>query len=285
MARVIKAKELRAKNTVALARWLLGKHLVRRGPDGRAVAHRITEVEAYDGERDLACHARVGRTERTAVMYGPGGIWYVYLCYGVHEMLNLVVRPRDRPAAVLIRGVAAWNGPGRLTRALGIDRRLNGRPASRTSGLWLEDRGDKIPRGAITATPRIGVDYAGPVWAAKPWRFVLELKPGAKKPAPARRPNKPVERPGALADGRMLNLGPKSSGWLRAIGIESAAQVRALGPIEVCRRLFASRRPVSVVMAYALEGALAGCHWNAIPWETKRQLGVDFARMKREVRG
>lgn len=174
MARGIKAKELRARKTVALARWLIGKHLVRRGPDGRASAHLITEVEAYDGERDLACHARVGRTERTAVMFEPGGVWYVYLCYGVHEMLNPVVGPRDWPAAVLIRSVEGRRGPGRLTKALGIDRRLDGRPATRATGLWLEDRGVKIPRSAIKSTPRIGVGYAGPIWAAKPWRFVLD---------------------------------------------------------------------------------------------------------------
>ncbi len=170
---MIKAKELQAKKTVALARWLLGKHLVRRGRGGRETAHLITETEAYDGERDLACHARAGRTRRTEVMYAAGGVWYVYLCYGVHELLNLVTGPRDRPAAVLIRGVAEWSGPGRLTKALRIDRRLNGRPATRATGLWLEDRGGRVPRGAIQATPRIGVAYAGPVWAKKRWRFVL----------------------------------------------------------------------------------------------------------------
>ena len=174
MARVIKAKELRDRKTVALARWLIGKHLVRRGRGGRPTAHLITEVEAYDGEHDLACHARVGKTKRTAVMFEPGGVWYVYLCYGVHEMLNLVVGQGDWPAAVLIRGVVGASGPGRLTKALGIDRGLNARPATRATGLWLEDRGGRIPRSAIKATPRIGVGYAGPIWAAKPWRFVLD---------------------------------------------------------------------------------------------------------------
>ncbi len=134
-------------------------------------AHLITEVEAYDGEADLACHAARGRTARTAVMYEPGGVWYVYLCYGVHEMLNLVVGPRDWPAAALIRGVDGITGPGRLTKALAIDRCLNAQPAVLASGLHLEDRGVRVPRRLIQATPRIGVDYAGPVWAAKPWRF------------------------------------------------------------------------------------------------------------------
>ena len=161
-------------DTVALARELLGRHLVRRRPDGTTEARLITEVEAYHGESDLACHASKGRTKRTETLYAAGGIWYVYLCYGIHEMLNLVVGPPEHPAAVLIRGVEGFPGPGRLTRALGIDRRLNGRPATRASGLWIEDRGGPVRRDAIRASPRIGVDYAGPVWARKPWRFVLE---------------------------------------------------------------------------------------------------------------
>ena len=76
---MIETKALQAKKTVALARWLLGKHLVRRFPDGREEARMIVETEAYDGERDLACHARAGRTKRTEVMDAAGGIWYVYL--------------------------------------------------------------------------------------------------------------------------------------------------------------------------------------------------------------
>lgn len=136
----------------------------------------ITEVEAYHGESDLACHASKGRTARTEVMYGNGGCWYVYLCYGVHEMLNLVVGPPGNPAAVLIRGLDTVNGPGRLTKRLKIDRRLNGAPALPGSGLHLEDHGIKVPRARLRCGPRIGVDYAGPVWAAKPWRFWVEGK-------------------------------------------------------------------------------------------------------------
>ena len=118
-------------------------------------------------------------------MFEPGGVWYVYLCYGVHEMLNLVVGLRDWPAAVLIRGIASAGGPGRLTKALKIDRGLNGRPATTLTGLWLEDRGVKLPRSTIKATPRIGVSYAGPIWAAKPWRFVL-VETMIKQPAKPR---------------------------------------------------------------------------------------------------
>jgi DNA-3-methyladenine glycosylase len=174
MGRIVKAKVLRTRNTVALARWLLGKHLVRQWADGRIEARLITEVEAYHGERDLASHARAGRTSRTSVMYAPGGRWYVYLCYGVHEMLNLVTGPREWPAAVLIRGIEGVSGPGRLTRILAINRELNGKAVGRKCGLWLEDRGVRVPRGALRATPRIGVDYAGPVWSKKPWRFTFD---------------------------------------------------------------------------------------------------------------
>ena len=174
MRRVIKPAKFRGRNTVALARWLLGKVLVRTTPQG-AVALTITQVEAYNGERDLACHASKGRTKRTEVMYQPGGRWYVYLCYGVHEMLNLVTGPADYPAAILVRGLESMSGPGRLTKRLGIDRKLNDVIATRTAGLHLEDHGLVPARGSIKSGPRIGVDYAGPVWAAKPWRFWIEL--------------------------------------------------------------------------------------------------------------
>lgn len=174
MARVLKAKSLLTTRTVLLARSLVGKVLVRRHPGGAVTRHRIVEVEAYDGEKDLACHASKGRTKRTEVMYQPGGVWYVYLCYGLHEMLNLVTGPADYPAAVLIRRVGDAAGPGRLTKQLKIGRALNGAPATRRSGLWIEDDDFKLRSGALRAGPRIGVDYAGPVWARKPWRFYFE---------------------------------------------------------------------------------------------------------------
>lgn len=170
----IEVKVLQQKKTVALARWLLGKHLVRRFSDGREDARMIVETEAYNGEEDQACHARAGRTKRTEVMYGPGGVWYVYLCYGIHEMLNLVVGPQDHPAAILIRGVEGAVGPGRVTKALGIDRTLNARSAVEPdAGLWLEDRGVRVPGRIVEATPRIGIDYAGPIWTQKHWRFTF----------------------------------------------------------------------------------------------------------------
>ena len=189
MRPIVEAKVLQAKKTVAVARWLLGKHLVRRLPDGRVDARLIVETEAYDGENDLACHARAGRTRRTEVMYGAGGVWYVYLCYGIHEMLNLVVGPENYPAAILIRGVEGAIGPGRVTKTLAIDRALNAASATdEASGLWLEDRGVRVPAAHVETTPRIGVDYAGPIWSMKHWRFSVDPR---ALPRPRVEPPKP----------------------------------------------------------------------------------------------
>ncbi len=155
-----------------VARDLLGSRLVVRGADGRLTRHVVVETEAYLGAHDLACHAARGMTPRNAVMFGPAGVWYVYLCYGMHWMLNVVTGPRGVPAAVLIRGVGDHVGPGRLTRALGIGASHNGRPAARGTGLWFEP-GRPVPPGLVARTPRIGVGYAG-VWAEKPLRFVVD---------------------------------------------------------------------------------------------------------------
>ena len=166
------AAEFQSTDTVRLAKMLLGRTLVlNRGSSSEA--HLITEVEAYDGPDDKASHASRGLTPRNAVMFGPGGVWYVYLVYGIHEMLNLVTGPEGYPAAILIRGLDSVSGPGRLTRSLGLDRRFNGLPAHPDSGLFLANTGQTIARDSIRRTPRIGVDYAGPVWAAKPYRFVI----------------------------------------------------------------------------------------------------------------
>ncbi|MDF9827470.1 DNA-3-methyladenine glycosylase [Ereboglobus sp. PH5-10] len=174
---VMSPEVLRCKNTVALARRLIGKTLARRLPGGETQRAIITETEAYHGETDLACHASKGRTARTDVMYRAGGVWYVYLCYGVHEMLNLVTGPEDFPSAILIRAAGGVTGPGRLTKALKINRALNGACAcDPASGLWIEDTPAPVraSQKQILITPRIGIDYAGPVWSAKPWRFVLK---------------------------------------------------------------------------------------------------------------
>ncbi len=164
--------DFQSTDTVRLAKMLLGQTLVFSRGSSRE-AHLITEVEAYDGPDDQASHASRGPTPRNAVMFGPGGVWYVYLVYGIHEMLNLVTGPEGYPAAILIRGLDSVSGPGRLTRNLGLDRRFNGLPAHPDSRLFLEDTGQAVSSRSIRRTPRIGVDYAGPVWAAKPYRFLI----------------------------------------------------------------------------------------------------------------
>lgn len=182
MVTILGESVFQARDTLSLARLMLGKLLAKADGCGGVRRYRICEVEAYHGEADLACHASKGRTPRTEVMYAAGGVWYVYLCYGIHEMLNLVTGPAGQPSAVLIRGVAGITGPGRLSRELGITRRFNARPAMPTTGLWVEDDGYRPRRTEIHATSRIGVDYAG-AWAEKPWRFYYTpLDAGPWKP-------------------------------------------------------------------------------------------------------
>ncbi|MCP9448219.1 MAG: DNA-3-methyladenine glycosylase [Nitrospira sp.] len=161
--------------TLTVARGLIGKYLVRHR--GREVlAGKIVEVEAYVGTADKACHAAKGRTARTDVMFGPPGVAYVYLIYGMYHCLNVVTEREGFPAAVLIRAVEVdgeiIDGPGRLCRAFDIDRSLNRLDLTAKQSLWFEDRGTCISRGRINRFPRIGVDYAGE-WAHKPWRFRL----------------------------------------------------------------------------------------------------------------
>ena len=161
--------------TLTVARSLIGKYLVRE-IDGRMLAGKIVEVEAYVGSQDRACHASKGRTQRTDVMFGPGGVAYVYLIYGMYHCLNVVTEREEFPSAVLIRAIeidgALIDGPGRLCRALKIDRRLNRVDLTTGESIWFEDRGVFVKRGEVVAHPRVGVDYAG-AWARKPWRFRL----------------------------------------------------------------------------------------------------------------
>jgi DNA-3-methyladenine glycosylase len=169
--------------TVTVARSLIGKYLVRV-IDGRILAGKIIEVEAYVGPKDKACHASKGKTQRTDVMFGPAGVAYVYLIYGMYHCLNVVTEREEFPSAVLIRAIEIdgelIDGPGRLCRALQIDRRLDRVDLTTGESLWFEDRGGVVGRGQVDAYPRIGVDYAGK-WAEKLWRFRLR-----RVPAPAR---------------------------------------------------------------------------------------------------
>jgi DNA-3-methyladenine glycosylase len=164
-----------ARNSLDLARDLLGMQLVIRRPAGLAIG-RIVETEAYQGPEDLAAHSVGGRrTARTEVMYGPAGYAYVYLIYGIWNCLNVVAAKPGIPHAVLLRalepvaGIAApsW-GPGLLCRAFDIDRSHNGLDL-RGDELWIQ--APKTPRAVRVGTgPRIGVEYAGK-WARRPWRF------------------------------------------------------------------------------------------------------------------
>ncbi|HYK95277.1 MAG TPA: DNA-3-methyladenine glycosylase [Candidatus Dormibacteraeota bacterium] len=199
--------------TLDAARALLGANLVREAPSGDPVERRvgrIVEVEAYIGEDDRASHARFGRTARNAVMYGPPGVAYVYLVYGMYECLNVVTEPAGRPAAVLIRAVAPVSGEAalraaRFVHALRRARTDEGRaraaarigaiPAARLAsgpglvgaafditrddtGRDLLDRASPLrlepgsPPTRVVATPRIGIDYAPEPWRSTHWRFV-----------------------------------------------------------------------------------------------------------------
>jgi DNA-3-methyladenine glycosylase len=160
-----------ARDAKTVARALIGCALVHRRRAGM-----IVETEAYVGEHDLACHARFGATARTSVMFGPGGVTYVYLCYGVHEMFNIVTGRPGTGEAVLVRAVAplvglgddpaVGRGPGKVTRALALDRRHDRRDLAR--GALFVARWRRPP--AIASGPRIGVAYAGE-WANAPLRF------------------------------------------------------------------------------------------------------------------
>jgi DNA-3-methyladenine glycosylase len=163
------------RSTITVARSLIGKYLVRV-IDGRILAGKIIEVEAYVGPLDKACHASKGRTQRTDVMFGPGGIAYVYLIYGMYHCLNVVTEREEFPSAVLIRAIeidgALIDGPGRVCRAMQIDRCLNRVDLTTGESIWFEDRGVLVERRDVGAHPRVGVGYAGD-WAKKLWRFRL----------------------------------------------------------------------------------------------------------------
>ena len=161
-----------------VAKELLGKFLVRK-LNGKEIAEMINEVEIYEGFDDLASHARFGKTKRTTPMFEEGGIWYVYLCYGMYEMLNIVTGKKDHPSAILIRGAGPYDGPGKLTRAFSITRTLNGKEAAQATGLWIEDRGIKVSKKEIITSPRIGVKYAKE-WVDAPLRFFLKKGQGYK---------------------------------------------------------------------------------------------------------
>ena len=152
-----------------VAQALVGKLLVRRLPSGELLKLRISETEAYCGEEDTACHAHKGRTKRTEVMYMDAGTIYIYLCYGVHWLLNIVTGDAEDPQAVLIRASVDAAGPGKLTKALQITGDLN-RGNVFGEELWVED--DGVPC-RVTTGKRVGIGYASQEDQNRPWRFIL----------------------------------------------------------------------------------------------------------------
>jgi DNA-3-methyladenine glycosylase len=179
-------------DTLKVAHALIGKKLVRQ--IGKLqLSGIITETEAYCGEEDSACHAHRGQTTRNSVMFGPPGHAYVYFTYGMHYLLNIVTETEGWPCAVLIRAISPvdglkemearrkrkgnelTNGPAKLCQALGIDKSFNGWDLTAGTELWVEDY-KKITAKLITATPRIGIDYAKEEHRQALWRFIFKTK-------------------------------------------------------------------------------------------------------------
>jgi DNA-3-methyladenine glycosylase len=179
------------RDTLIVARELLGKRLVR-GLDGTRLSGFITEVEAYIGQEDSACHASRGRTPRNAVMYGPPSRAYIYLIYGLHHCLNVVTGTEGFPAAVLIRALEPEeglelmrqhrpgrsdgelsDGPGKLCQALRIDRALNGADLSVVGPLYIA-AGKPVGEEQVVRAPRIGIDYAAEKDRNAPWRLYVK---------------------------------------------------------------------------------------------------------------
>jgi len=155
------------RDVLEVAPALLGKLLVRQFGDGRVERYRITEVEAYRGVEDRACHASKGRTPRTEVMFQQGGTVYVYLIYGQYWLLNLVTGNEGDASAVLIRGIEGFPGPGRVGRELQLNKSFYGESLITSTRIWLEDA---EPVSENRTSKRIGIDYSGE-WADKLWRF------------------------------------------------------------------------------------------------------------------
>jgi DNA-3-methyladenine glycosylase len=156
------------RDTVLVARELLGKVLVRAFPDGEARRYHVTETEAYCGQEDLACHASKGRTKRTDIMFHDGGLVYVYLIYGQYWLLNFVTGEAGIGSAVLIRGLEGFEGPGRLGRELQLDGSFYGENLATSARIWLEDA---KPVDEFKSSPRVGIHYAGEPWTSMEWRF------------------------------------------------------------------------------------------------------------------
>ena len=165
------SKSFYQRDVLDVAPDLLGKIIVRKFDTRSEQRFIITEVEAYRGMEDLACHASKGKTVRTDVMFREGGLVYVYLIYGIYWMLNIVTGIENEPTAALIRGVENISGPGRVGKALQLDKSFYGENLLTSDRIWIEDSKLQIN---FETTPRIGIDYAGEPWVSKPWRYLLK---------------------------------------------------------------------------------------------------------------
>lgn len=164
------SREFYIRDVLEVAPDIIGKNLTIKLQDDSIERYRVTDVEAYRGHEDKACHASKGKTPRTEVMFREGGHLYVYLIYGMYWMLNIVTATEGIPQAILIRGIANISGPGRVSKTLAIDRSYNGEDLVTSERIWLEDAG--VFPGYKTG-PRIGIDYAGEYWKSRPWRYFL----------------------------------------------------------------------------------------------------------------
>ncbi|MDE7279614.1 MAG: DNA-3-methyladenine glycosylase [Oscillospiraceae bacterium] len=168
MENIILGENFFHRDVLDVAPDLVGKLIVRTFEDGSETALRITEAEAYRGEEDTACHASKGKTERTKILYGKAGTIYVYLCYGMHWLMNAVTGEEGQPQAVLFRACEVYDGPAKLTKKLEIDKSFNGESFCGNPRIRIEDDGY---RPEIETLPRVGIDYATPEYRDILWRF------------------------------------------------------------------------------------------------------------------
>ena len=158
------------RDCLEVAPHLVGKVIVSK-IGGEEVRVRISETEAYRGEEDTACHAHKGRTPRTEVLYGKSGTVYIYLCYGMHWLMNVITGEEGQPQGVLFRAGVDYNGPAKLTKKLGVTKEQNKTSFTDSDVLWIEDDGFKCK---IRTDKRVGINYATEEYINKQWRFILD---------------------------------------------------------------------------------------------------------------
>lgn len=159
------------RDALDVAPELVGKILVHRLADGTELRERIAETEVYRGEEDKGCHAAKGRTKRTELLYGGSGVIYVYLCYGMHWLMNVITGEKEQPQGILLRAGERFDGPAKLTKNMKIDGSFNGKDLRGNKEIWFEDDGF---RPKVRTAPRVGIDYAGDYWKDIEWRFISD---------------------------------------------------------------------------------------------------------------